>query len=196
MEGPNDPAGSGLFSAWLAGVAFGTRAARRACGLGSTALWGRKRILPMSQFPMPPPPRDRVPPQPPTASKRKESAILALVGGVAVVVGSLMPWATITAIFGTISVAGTQGDGTITLVLGGVLGVLALLDLVGTTSISKWLYVGFGVAAAGVGGFDWVNLSQRLGEAQSEFVQASVGIGLVIVVGGGILAVVGGLVRD
>jgi hypothetical protein len=107
-----------------------------------------------------------------------------------------MPWATVTTIFGTISVPGTQGDGTITLVLGGVLGVLALLDLVGSTNISKWLYVGFGVAAAGVGGFDWVNLSQRLGEAQSELVRASVGIGLVIVVGGGILAVVGGLGRD
>jgi len=150
----------------------------------------------MSQFPLPPPPARGAPAARAEPSKRKESAILALVGGAGVVVGSLMPWATVTAIFGTISVAATQGDGTITLVLGGVLGVLALLDLVGTTEVSKWLYVWFGVLAVGVAGFDWVNLSQRLGEANAESVRASVGIGLQVVVGGGVLAVVGGLVRD
>jgi hypothetical protein len=120
----------------------------------------------MEQFPLPPPPRGEVPQSPkPETPKRDEPAILALVGGAGVAVGSIMPWATVTIVFGTINIPGTQGDGIITLILGGVLGVLALLDLVGQTRISRWLYVGLGAAAAGVAGFDWVNLSQRLAGA-------------------------------
>jgi hypothetical protein len=51
------------------------------------------------------------------------------------------------------------------------------------------------VVPAGVVGFDWLNLSYRLGEAGSALVRPSVGIGLVIVVVGRIAAVVAGFVR-
>jgi hypothetical protein len=50
-------------------------------------------------------------------------------------------------------------------------------------------------AAAGLGGYDLVNVSERLAGASSEFVRPSVGVGLYAVVGGGVLAIVGGFMN-
>ena len=43
---------------------------------------------------------------------------IGLAGAVGLAVGSLLPWASVTSLFGQIDVAGTDGDGKYTLVLG------------------------------------------------------------------------------
>jgi hypothetical protein len=124
-----------------------------------------------------------------------QQALLPLIGGAAVVVGSLLPWGTVTTVFGSVSIAGTEGDGKITLALGGALVLIAVLEMVGQISASKWVLGLVAAGAAGVAGYDWLNISQRLGEVQSEYARASVGIGLQVAALGGVLALVGALVR-
>ena len=54
-----------------------------------------------------------------------------LVGGGLVLIGSFLPWATVTTVFGTISVAGTNGDGKITLGVGLAIVLVSILELTG-----------------------------------------------------------------
>ena len=53
-----------------------------------------------------------------SASADKAGPALAAVGGRLVLIGSFMPRASIATAFGTISIAGTEGDGKITLAVG------------------------------------------------------------------------------
>jgi hypothetical protein len=73
------------------------------------------------------------------------------VGGGLVLIGSFMPWASITSIFGTLNIAGTQGDGKITLIFGLIIVVLAVLELTGTAGDIRWVTLIFGFLAAGAG---------------------------------------------
>lgn len=61
---------------------------------------------------------------------------LAVAGG-GLVIGSLMPWATVNAGIFTVSKNGIEGDGVITLVLGGVLLLVALVSSVATDR--RWM---------------------------------------------------------
>src|SRR5262245_52527187 len=117
------------------------------------------------------------------------------IGGGLVVIGSFMPWASVTSIFGTISIAGTQGDGKITLVLGLIIVVLAILELSGTAGGIRWVTLIFGFLAAGAGVLDMTNVSSRLGEAASDVVQPAVGVGLYAVVAGGVAVIAGGFLK-
>lgn len=47
-------------------------------------------------------------------------------------------------------------------------------------------------AAAGVGGYDLVNVGENLSSVSSQFARASIGVGLYAVVGGAVVAIVGG----
>src|SRR3546814_4443455 len=64
--------------------------------------------------PIPPPP----PPPAPVSTADSTARNLMLAGAGAITIGSLLPWASATSIFGTVSKAGTDGDGIITLGLG------------------------------------------------------------------------------
>ncbi len=89
--------------------------------------------------------------------------LLAVLSGV-VTLGSIGPWAT----FGILEVAGTHGDGKLTLVLAVVALTLSLLRLVRS---SAWLYglAGLCLAAAGlIGLYDWVNLERELASPELE----------------------------
>ncbi len=55
--------------------------------------------------------------------------IAVLFGAGAIIVGSFLPWASITSIFGTIEIAGTSGDGIITLGAGAVIALAAVVVL-------------------------------------------------------------------
>lgn len=73
----------------------------------------------------------------PKLAASKAGPIVMAVGGGLVLIGSFKPWATVTSIFGTVSVAGTQGDGKITLVFGLIIVVLAILELTGRPSLAR-----------------------------------------------------------
>lgn len=120
----------------------------------------------------------------------KTGPILSLVGALAVVIGSFLPWATVTSGFGSIGVAGTEGDGVITLVAGAVIGILAALEL-GQSSKTRVATMIASLICLGIGLFEIANVSDAIGGVSSEFARASVGIGLFAVAGGAGLAIFG-----
>jgi hypothetical protein len=130
-------------------------------------------------------------PSAPPATQSTLPAALTGLAGLAVVVGSIMPWASIATAFGTVSVAGTEGDGKITLALGVGLLILAAVQISnanpGLRLFSAIVGAGTGVVAV----IDIANVSSKVGEVSSAFARASVGSGLYVVLVGGALAIIG-----
>lgn len=111
-----------------------------------------------------------------------------LMAAAAVMVGSLMPWATVATVFGSVDVAGTEGDGVITLIGAVVVGLAVLIRRYVSAAI------GFAVVAA-ISIYHVSNVAQMADEADSEFVRASVGWGLWVLVVGSVVGVLVSLVR-
>jgi hypothetical protein len=84
------------------------------------------------QLPEPPPRRDLAGPTDRTPNKAGPA--LELIGGGLVLLGSFLPWATVATVFGTVSLNGIDGDGKITMVLGLVLVLIAVLELTGSSA--------------------------------------------------------------
>ncbi len=118
-----------------------------------------------------------LPPVPPRRDLQPRSVALTGIAGAAIAIGSLLPWATVTTPFGTIDVAGTHGDGQITVILGIVLLAVAFLQWTGGRI--AWFHRAWfptlllGGAAAAISGYDMVNLSNRIGEVASGLVHAA-----------------------
>jgi hypothetical protein len=110
----------------------------------------------------------------------------------AALLGAVLPWATVATVFGTISVAGTNGDGRFTVVLGIVIGVLALG---GRTSRATGIPVIVLSAILTLAGM--VDLGRVSDAAKSAnntgFAHASVGVGLYLTVAAGIAGIVAGI---
>ncbi len=106
-----------------------------------------------------------VTPQKPETGQRR-NAVLA--SAAAIIVGSIMPWATVQTVFGSLSVAGTDGDGKITAIGGGVVLFLAFTRKYRAAAVIAAL-----VLAGGV--YDVINISDVDGD---EFAHVSVGWGL------------------
>ena len=141
-----------------------------------------------------PPPNPSYPPPPPPAATTPGGADwttwTTAIGAVMVVVGSLLPWVKATAPFvGTIEVAGTDGDGKITLVLGAVM-ALGLIRSAGWRVVATLA----AVVAAGIALYDISDASDAIDEAErvgEGMVAASVGIGLYVVLAGAVVGFVG-----
>lgn len=101
------------------------------------------------------------------------------------VVGSLLPWATVTTIFGEISKAGTDGDGLLTMLLAAGAAALAL-----ASKAPRAILVLLALVAA-IAVFDIVDVS-RLGE---DGASVSVGIGLWTVGAGAAVGLAGAIQR-
>lgn len=139
----------------------------------------------MSSFPPPPPPTSA----PSTAKPLTRNQTIALVAGVVVVLGSVLPWAKV--LFFTLS--GTDGDGKITLVLG----ALAIGGLfVKKTGAAIAVAVLF-LLAAGIGIYDYANISSKIAQSDTEFIKdgVTVGIGLYLVILGGVAGLVSALLH-
>jgi hypothetical protein len=124
--------------------------------------------------------------------------VVLLVGAALAAIGSLLPWANLRTIFGSIGVAGTDGDGVITLAAAVVLALLALLQLLQPKRAAGVTMYAAGLCAvliAGVGAYDWSNVGDMVSEVSDEGVSASVGAGLYLVVLGGATALVGTLME-
>ena len=139
--------------------------------------------------------------QPQSAQGRtiKPQVVLVGLGAVGLVIGALLPWATITAAFvGTVNKAGTDGDGVITLVFGLVIAGVGW-PLVARGTLRTWAAISvlvLGVLAALICLYDIVDVSSKADDLGS-IATASVGIGLwlsaiasVLVVGGAVLELV------
>lgn len=118
------------------------------------------------------------PPSQSPAPLNRTSAWIALGAGVAVVIGSFLPWASITApILGTVTVSGTDGsDGWITAAAG------SLLALYGGATLRRRIPAAVGVLAAlaglgvtGVAVWKIVELRSRITDMRTEMAQATEG---------------------
>lgn len=120
---------------------------------------------------------------------RQKAAVGVMAGAALVAVGSLLPWATITApLIGQVSKNGTDGDGVFTLILA---------VLVGALGVALWnrpgrsLAVLAGLGSAVVGLVAVVDISDiETFAADSRFVHVSVGIGLWLVAIGAVCSFV------
>ena len=118
---------------------------------------------------------------------------MVLAGAAIVAVGSLLPWATITTAFGTLQRNGTDGDGDglITLLLAGA---IVFVTLIGQrTRLSAIVVLVLAAIAFMVVAYDMSNLRENLGEVESRFATASVGVGMYVCGAGALLAGAGSI---
>lgn len=123
----------------------------------------------------------------------RSAAIVVMIGGGLIALGSFLPWITVRTGFGSLSRSGLEGgDGILTLILGLGLVVAGYL-LLNASTIASWIIPG---AAAIVGIVGFINLrdvQERVDDAGSEFVAASVGTGLYAILIGAIAAFAAGM---
>lgn len=97
----------------------------------------------------------------------------AIISMVVAVIGSCMPWVTIQYAFGEISVAGTTGDGQITLILAFLAGLFCVFDKRGLIVLSTIACaIGFVVSMV-----DTLRVADRVSNSTGQ-VHATVGYGL------------------
>jgi len=116
-----------------------------------------------------------------------------LVGAAAVMVGSFLPWATVSFFLGTTNVAGTDGDGVLTLFIGAVLAFVAFRAI--NPGIGRGASILAVIAALilfGIALYDFIDIrrvASDLADISDDVAQASVGIGLwIVLVGSGAAA--------
>lgn len=115
-------------------------------------------------------------------------------GSAAVVLGSFLPWATITGPFGTLSRPGTDGDGLLTLIGGAIAGALGIALLRGSNkrslAIASLVLSGLVLVVAFI---DTASVSSLVADVRSGLAYASVGVGLWITDLGALVAVAGSI---
>ncbi len=123
-------------------------------------------------------------------------AWVGIAGAVTALLGSLLPWVSVVTFLGTIDVAGTKGDGKITLVLAFAAGTALL---VATTKRAAGTAIAAGiVASAGfaVAGYDAVTLSTRFSNVNTTLASIQLGFGMYLCLLGFAAAAVGGFVTN
>ena len=107
-----------------------------------------------------------------------------LVSTAVILIGALLPWATVSTPFGTLSMAGTEGDGVLTLGAAVVAAAVLLFGRGRRGAAIASAVVGVLVTLVGV--YDLANVADAAAEASNEFARASAGVGLWLTVVGGI----------
>lgn len=113
--------------------------------------------------------------------------IAGVIGALLVAIGSIMPWASVTTAFGGMTVAGTDGDGKITLAAGAVLAAGAALA---GWRRNLWLRIAqlnAGVAVLVLAIYELIHVSNGVSEASSEYALGSTGSGLYVLVIGALV---------
>ncbi len=108
-----------------------------------------------------------------------------VLGAVLVIVGSVMPWVRL----GPISVSGLEGDGRITAVLGLLILILALASRTSPSRLPRVLVMVGALFSVAIAAVDNTRLREGLPENL-------IGAGIGTVFFGGILALIGGLLRE
>lgn len=112
----------------------------------------------------------------------------AFAGSALLVVGSFLDWATVKSVFGEIGVAGTEGDGKLTLA-GGVIIFLLLVNPSRTKA--TWAVV-ISLLSLAVSAYDFATVSDKASNLDSDFATASVGMGLWACCAGSVVATLAG----
>jgi hypothetical protein len=129
--------------------------------------------------------------QPPAVAGNPLPKYLWLGGAVAVIIGALLPWASVDTPFGSVSKNGTDGDGVITIVFGAAAAVLLIIRW--NKARARGLTIGALVLSVLVGVIaviDMVDVKSRFSDSPIT-VDASIGIGLWLTLLGALVAVAG-----
>ena len=114
----------------------------------------------------------------------------AMAGAAAIIIGSLLPWVSVTTIFGSISFNGTEGDGVLTMIAGAIIGAGAGIALSrGTASRATGVLI---ILVGLVSGLIAFNVSSNLANAaelSDSGVLSSIGGGLWLVILGSATAI-------
>jgi len=126
-------------------------------------------------------------------NRKTAGVVMALFGALFTVIGSILPWAKVESMFGSVSKAGIDGDGKITLVIG-IVGLMMAVWAGFSDHRSLTIAVlGIGLAGAivAISAIDLNNASRILAEASNKYAIASVGAGLYLVLAGGLVYGIG-----
>ncbi len=106
----------------------------------------------------------------------------AIIAGSAILVmlGSLLPWASVDTAFGSISVRGTEGDGVLTILLALAGGAAAVAVVMARKPMAAIGGIVAGGLALLIGAYDFLDLARATGDS-SGLVEAHVGFGLWLV---------------
>ncbi len=122
----------------------------------------------------------------------KTAVVVALVSGVIMAIGSLMPWVSVRSGLGSVSVMGTDGDGVISLVAGAAVALLALVHLDRPASAAaRGLIALGGVIGGWIVAIDFPAAQERIAAIDSAAIAASVGPGLYLLGIGAVGAIIG-----
>jgi len=119
-----------------------------------------------------------------------------IAGACLVLAGSILPWAKLETVLGSVTKSGTRGDGVITLIAGIIILVMGILVL----AVEKY---GFALVIAALGGIgcslvaiiDLADLANRTAGVNTEFGSIKAGAGIYLVLAAG-LVVIAGVVID
>lgn len=121
---------------------------------------------------------------------KKIDTVLFLVGAALIAIGSFMPWAELSSIFGKISVSGNSGDGVITAIIGFAIIIVVSLSVTlfnKNTKLKQYLpYIVYLLALGAVCTAIWD--AARMPTTSSELAKISIGSGIYLIVVGGIIS--------
>jgi hypothetical protein len=119
--------------------------------------------------------------------------IIAIAGGLLLVLGAFLPWVTVrAALLGSLSVSGMEGDGIFFLIGGLLVAALGLWSILGTPSAAPQLLILSGVGFGALAIFEFSNVSDGIGGIESEFAAASMGPGILTLLAGAAAILVAG----
>ncbi|HEX6417232.1 MAG TPA: hypothetical protein VFZ77_02005 [Acidimicrobiales bacterium] len=128
------------------------------------------------------------------ATDDTRSTWLLVVGTAVVAIGALLPWATVNAGLVSVSKAGTDGDGVITLLLALVVGGLVLAKWkAGLSRAVVIVSLVLGAIVLAVATYDAIDVASTVEESEFVEVRASVGIGLWLTLVGRIAMIAGAI---
>ncbi len=162
------------------------------CGHDFWAAAAGAASAPMATSTAPPPAPVGAPPQASEASGVPLPTILVLGGGVLLVVGSFLPWATASTVFGSLSRSGVDGgDGWITTIIGALILLFGAMTLrQASRGLNLLIAVGAAIAFL-IFVFDLVDVNNRIASIEAEgqgLALGTVGFGLWLVGLGAIVA--------
>ena len=118
--------------------------------------------------------------------------IIVIIGGILVITGSLLPWTTASNIFNSYEYSGIEGDGEISVVLG-IIMIAAALFRFNRPGSRALIAVFFAVLAFSFGLIELSAVSEDVNEVKNlnPLVDASVGLGIYLIIIGGVLGLAG-----
>ncbi len=133
--------------------------------------------------------------QAPTTNSWTTGRILALLGGLCLVIGSFLPWAKVlSGLLGAITISGMDGDGMILAIIGAVIFLAALAIKARLGKPYSILVGAVGILAVIISFIDISNVKNIAEESESAYMIVQTGEGLYICVIGAIMAAVGGFI--